>query len=68
MQINVNKSEISVLSKKREPPNVAVMFGNNIIPHTNSATHMDVYQTSNMKCKPRIETRCQKAKQCNQIV
>ena len=62
MDINVDKSDIIVFSKKRNPPNVAIMYGSSILKQKDNVNHLGVRQDHNMKCSYRIQERCQKAK------
>ncbi len=62
MSINVNKSNIVVFSKRRNPPKISILYGNEYLHQSNSAEHLRILQQSNLNLNNRIETRLQKGK------
>lgn len=62
MAINVEKSNVVVFSKKRNPPRAGILYGDSFIEQTTSAPHLGIRHDADLKLQHRIDERLQKAK------
>ena len=57
IDINVNKSNVIVFSKKRQSPAVGIMYGEHFFPQVKSLSLLGITHDSNMKQSIRINER-----------